>query len=209
MKKIFYKITILCFVLIMILNVNISASDYELNDYPIFYNNTRLKFNNPVIQINNMTYVPLREYNKFINIETNWNEEKNNIITSSNNIAHFEGKGTEDEPIHASIISLITNPDIFQDKYVTIVGVGNIEYEANAIFLGYNDWDYGIYKNGIALCLNDIEENLNLDDMKKLNGKYVEVSGIFDKNYSGIWGLFSGSIHSIGVYNERENSSNS
>ncbi len=97
-----------------------------------------------------------------------------------------------------TIIHLIATPKKYDGKLVRVVGVGNLEFEENAIYLSKDDLSYRVY-NAVWL---DFDNNTTLSyaEAKKHNGKYVIVEGIFDKDHSGHMGLFHGAITNITRY---------
>ena len=97
-----------------------------------------------------------------------------------------------------TMIQLIATPERYHGKLVRVVGVGNLEFEGNAIYLSKDDISYQVY-NAVWL---DFDNNTTLSyaEAKKHNGKYVIVEGIFDKDHSGHMGLFHGAITNISRY---------
>ena len=97
-----------------------------------------------------------------------------------------------------TMIQLIATPERYHGKLVRVVGVGNLEFEGNAIYLSKDDISYQVY-NAVWL---DFDNNTTLSyaEAKKHNGKYVLVEGIFDKDHSGHMGLFHGAITNISRY---------
>jgi len=89
-----------------------------------------------------------------------------------------------------SIIELVSNPQNFDGRKVTIVGFLNLEFEGNAIYLHKNDYEYSIYKNGIW-CDIDVAK------YSKFNKKHVWLEGTFNTKSKGHMGLWSGSIEKI------------
>lgn len=104
----------------------------------------------------------------------------------------------EARPLNVSIIQFIANPAVYHDKYVQVTGVGNLELEGNAVYLGEGDWKHRIYKNGLWLHLDG--GTVDYEKAKAHNGKYVYIEGIFDMNNIGHLGLWSGAVRGITRY---------
>ena len=104
-------------------------------------------------------------------------------------------RSTKPSPQNVSIIQLIATPEKYDGKLVRVVGVGNLEFEGNAIHLSKEDLSYGTH-NPIWL---DFRNNTTIpyEGAKQYNGKYVIVEGIFKNDYSG---LFHGAITDITRY---------
>ena len=107
--------------------------------------------------------------------------------------------------INVSLIALIANPEIYQGQLVRVTGVANLEFEGDAIYLSKECHKYGITKN--ALWIEPDYEVLGVtwDELKELNGQYVLIEGIFDKNITGHFGAYSGAITKITRYASWEN----
>lgn len=94
-----------------------------------------------------------------------------------------------------SIIELIANPDKFDGKVVRIIGVINIDFESNAIYLTKEHWANSVTTNGVWLTIDK-----NLADKRKWgNGRYFLVEGVFHAEDKGHMGLWRGAISDIAV----------
>ncbi|WP_342332533.1 hypothetical protein [Pedobacter sp. FW305-3-2-15-E-R2A2] len=92
-----------------------------------------------------------------------------------------------------SIVRLIAAPDLYHKKTVQVKGFVNIDFEDCVIYLSKEDFEHGLYKNGISI-------DLSKDEFKKLTGfdeQYVLLEGIFDKTNNGHMDNFSGSISHV------------
>ena len=113
-------------------------------------------------------------------------------------VAFFMQPARDNHIEDVTMIQLIATPERYHGKLVRVVGVGNLEFEGNAIYLSKDDISYQVY-NAVWL---DFDNNTTLSyaEAKKHNGKYVIVEGIFDKDHSGHMGLFHGAITNISRY---------
>ena len=106
-------------------------------------------------------------------------------------------QNSNDELINVSIINLIANPEKYHNKDVTVIGVGNLEFEGNKICLSNNDLEYHVINNCLWITLNqEVSEN----EVESLNGKYIIIEGTFDMEYTGHLGMYSGAIVDITRY---------
>jgi hypothetical protein len=99
--------------------------------------------------------------------------------------------------LSVSIIDLIANPDMYDGKLVRVIGVGNIEFEGNAIYLSRDDWKY-VTKNGLQIELSSNASPRS--EAEKFNGKYVIVEGVFNMRNKGHFDMWSGSIINVTRY---------
>jgi hypothetical protein len=79
-----------------------------------------------------------------------------------------------------------------------LIGVGDLEFEGNAIYLSKDDLKYGVTANGLWIKLGELATPYNI--AKNYNGKYVIVEGTFNKKNTGHMGLWSGSVENIYRY---------
>ncbi len=89
-----------------------------------------------------------------------------------------------------SIIQLISDPTKYHGKMVRVIGVGDIEFESDAVYLHYDDWKYGIGKNGLCISFG---KEIDCNIVKEYNGKYVLIEGVFSKEQTKLWagGIFN------------------
>ena len=104
----------------------------------------------------------------------------------------------QNRPEYVSIIQLIATPEKYDGMLVRVTGVGNLEFEGNAIYLNKEDLAYRTH-NAVWL---DFQSNttVSYEEAKDFNGKYVIVEGVFDKNNTGHMGDFHGAITDITRY---------
>lgn len=96
-----------------------------------------------------------------------------------------------------SIINLIATPEKYHGKVVRVIGIGNLEFEGNAVYLSRDDYKY-VSSNGLWIELGG--RSTPYDEAKKFNGKYVIIEGTFDKDDTGHFGMWSGSIKKVTRY---------
>jgi hypothetical protein len=99
----------------------------------------------------------------------------------------------QDAPEWVSLVQLIAAPEKYEGKVVMVTGFARLEFEGNAIYLHKDDYQYGLYKNGLWLDANEC---------KSRNGKnfaegYAMVIGRFTSNFRGHRDLWSGAIRDV------------
>ena len=114
----------------------------------------------------------------------------------SSNICFSYGKANH-QCLDTSLIQLIANPDKYHGELVRVIGVVKIEFEGNQIFTSKEHYEYSISKNALWINLNSDCLGVSKEELKKYNGQYVLIEGIFDKNNTGHMGMNSGSINNI------------
>ena len=100
--------------------------------------------------------------------------------------------------IDVSIIQLISSPKDYKGKTVRVIGIGNLEFEGNAVYLNREDWNNSISKNGLWIELGS--SATSYDEAKNWNGKYVIIEGIYKPEKKGHFGMWSGAIIDITRY---------
>jgi len=120
-------------------------------------------------------------------------------ISCSTTTYYEEGKNPANQnAISISIVQLISNQIEYDGKIVRVIGVGNLAFEGNGVYLSRDDWKYGVTKNGLWISLG---EQATPDEIaRKFNGKYVIIEGTFDMGNTGHMGLYSGAIIEITRY---------
>jgi len=88
-------------------------------------------------------------------------------------------------PIRVSMIQLIANPERYHNKAVRVRGFCHDEEEDSAIYLSSEDGDYLNGSN--ALWVDAL-------GWTGFNRKFVDIEGIFDKNFHGHMDGYSGAI---------------
>ena len=79
------------------------------------------------------------------------------------------------DPMGVSIISLIASPKRFDKCFVRVVGVINVGFEGDALYLHEEDYQSGLTKNSLRLYLSDAQREI----FKKSSGSHVILEGIF------------------------------
>ena len=97
------------------------------------------------------------------------------------------------EILDASIISLIANPKLYDNKMVRVTGYLKIEFEGDAVYFHKEDEINRICKNGLWLDLS----NCDKESLKAANESYAIIEGVFHSDDLGHTDLFSGAIKSI------------
>lgn len=97
------------------------------------------------------------------------------------------------EPLDASLIQLIANPEKYDGKFVRVIGYLLLELEGNALYLHREDYEAQLVKNAIGVDPNSDMEK----DRGKFDRKYVLLEGIFDARNLSHMGLFSGELRKI------------
>lgn len=79
------KILCLVFFVAVFLAVNVFAFNcINNNENLILENGQQMEFNNPVYTIDNLTYVPLREFSEKLGILVDWIEDKSQVVLDTN-----------------------------------------------------------------------------------------------------------------------------
>ena len=99
--------------------------------------------------------------------------------------------------IDVSLISLFATPDKYHDMPISVIGVSNIAFEHNSLYLSKEHWANFVWKNSIWITPNYEAIGKTKKELSKFNGQYVLVKGVFDKNNYGHLGLFSGAIDNV------------
>ncbi|MBD5779470.1 hypothetical protein IEN85_08185 [Pelagicoccus sp. NFK12] len=98
-----------------------------------------------------------------------------------------------------SIITLIATPEKYQNKRIRITGVAHLEFEENVIYVTKDDYKNKVWKNGLWISFPVETPDSKINELKKLNGKYVTIEGFFDTE-TGHFGVASGTIRNIQRY---------
>lgn len=106
----------------------------------------------------------------------------------------------EVSPKFVSLVNLIAHPMEYHNKLISVVGVGKLEFENDAIYLSKEHYRYGISKNGIWMHLTPKLIKNEIEELAKENGKYVHVEGRFDGLCEGHKSLWSGCFEYVTRY---------
>ena len=99
--------------------------------------------------------------------------------------------------VDVSLINLIATPEKYHGKVVRVLGVLNLEFEGNHIWLSKEHWRNRVVKNSIWVSLNEAALGTTEKELSVFNGQYVIVEGVFNKDNHGHMGLSSGAIENI------------
>jgi len=103
----------------------------------------------------------------------------------------FPVTGKPDEKIqNISIIQLISNPEKYDGKIISVAGFLNLEFEETALYLSQNDEEHKLRKNSIWI------EKAS-DRCSIYHKEYVIITGTFDMKNNGHFGSFSGTLKKI------------
>ncbi len=102
-----------------------------------------------------------------------------------------------DEIHEVSLISILSNPEKYDGKYVMVAGFVRIAFEGNAIYFHREDCVTELTKN--ALWLNG--DFLNTVNAKQLDMKYTMIAGRFNAKNKGHMDLFSGALEDVSIPN--------
>lgn len=85
MKRIICSMVIILQSIFIIIGVQATQKDFfaEEIDIPIFIDNHSIKYNNPIVSINGVTYVPIRETLENLEDEVNWSNTGIYVYTSN------------------------------------------------------------------------------------------------------------------------------
>ncbi len=81
-----------------------------------------------------------------------------------------------------------------------VIGVGNIEFEGNALFLDKDAWLNNVDGNSLWLDIGFPNPVITLAKARQLNGDYVMIAGTFDMDMNGHFGAWPGGITDITRY---------
>ena len=91
------------------------------------------------------------------------------------------------DPLAVSLIQLIARPDDYDGEYVRVKGFYRYEHEGTALYLHREDYEHGVYSNGLWISLDAPEAGMT----------YQLVEGRFNAKNRGHEGLWSGAIESV------------
>ena len=113
--------------------------------------------------------------------------------------------GTVKHPVASvSLMQLIVNPEKYHGKLVRVIGVSKIVFEGNSIWFTKEHYKYGITKNALWIVPDYKALGTTPQELKKFNGKYVLMEGIFNKDNHGHLGMYSGSLEKVTRFDQRE-----
>lgn len=96
-----------------------------------------------------------------------------------------------ERPVSAPLVALLANPERFDGKLVAVEGFLNLEYEGDAIYQSRSDFDSMLLGNSIWVDGPKFEEPAA---RRALSGHYVSLTGRFDADMHGHFGMFAGGL---------------
>ena len=92
-----------------------------------------------------------------------------------------------------SIVDLLAHPAAFHGRQVRLSGFVRLEFEGTAVYLGRDDYEYGLSRNGLWLDVPH-EQFMRAGAWR---GGYATVVGTFDATLTGHFGMWSGGLREI------------
>lgn len=99
-----------------------------------------------------------------------------------------------------SMTALLAQPEKYHLQKVIVEGVGNIEFEGNALYLNKDSWENYVTDDSLWLDIDFPNPVVTLARARQLNGDYVLIAGTFDMDISGHLGIRHGGITDITRY---------
>jgi hypothetical protein len=88
---------------------------------------------------------------------------------------------------------LVSRPDVFHGKRISISGYLHLGFEENAIYQHKADRKYGLHKNAFWLVLPEASQK----QAGLFDDRYVVITGTFNANNYGHGRFFAGSLESV------------
>lgn len=93
--------------------------------------------------------------------------------------AHSSGAASDrPKPTDVGMVSLLANPQQYDNKVIRTIGFACLEYEGNALYLHEEDYRYQNYKNALALRVAEAQRK----QFKSLSLKHVLIEGTMYAN---------------------------
>ena len=99
--------------------------------------------------------------------------------------------------INVTMTQLISRPEKYDGKLIRVIGVGNLEFEGDSLWLSMDDYTH---KTNAAVWMELGSRCITCNEAKQFNGKYVIAEGIFRKDNLGHMDMFCGAITDISRY---------
>ncbi|HEB1529132.1 hypothetical protein [Escherichia albertii] len=99
-----------------------------------------------------------------------------------------------------SMTALLAQPEKYHLQKVIVEGVGNIEFEDDALYLNKDSWENYVSEDSLWLDIDFPNPVVTLARARQLNGDYVLIAGTFDMDISGHLGARHGGITDITRY---------
>ncbi|MDH5434351.1 MAG: hypothetical protein OEY19_10435 [Gammaproteobacteria bacterium] len=124
---------------------------------------------------------------------------------TANSACVIQPDGVPQGMIHVSMISIIANNELFNNKVVSVIGVLN-EHPHNRLQLykDKNSIDYIILKESFTLKLDKKQYENHQSELNKLLGEYVKIIGVFHSESNKNAGYISDIILICKAWTRRE-----
>ncbi len=108
----------------------------------------------------------------------------------------------ENEINYLSEYTLIACPEKYDGKKIRVVGILKLDTNNSALFVNMEDYRFNITKNALWCNINPSLLKTKITDVRKLNGKYVVIEGVYNGLNSGHTDLYSGAVENISLIKE-------
>lgn len=140
-----------------------------------------LPWNYPFLNYNDVTYVPITTFSQAFGYDVEV-DESTNIYNLTQ--AVFDGSAKFGEPMlsaHITLEELLTNPQKYIGRRVSVEGYIRVGFEEDELFITYDDYKY--YNSSSSVKLNyrtylPLVLNATLGDLSTVSGRYAKVQGI-------------------------------
>ncbi len=96
-----------------------------------------------------------------------------------------------------SLIELIASPSSFDGKRVQVIGVLDWQFEGDALFLAKEHREHHVYRHSLWLSYDPGFRADQVERLKALSGRYVQIEGTFSQANRGHMALWPGAIVDI------------
>ncbi len=96
-----------------------------------------------------------------------------------------------------SLVELIARPELYDGRRIRVIGFINLEFESNHLYLSREDWEHGLFVNGVLVRPPPGLDSDSGPARKRPNRQYVIVEGTFNAHMRGHLGVGSGGIDQI------------
>ena len=103
-----------------------------------------------------------------------------------------------DYAVDVSMAELIATPERYHGVKVRLVAVGNLNFEGNYISASKEAWEN--YTNDQIWIELGEELALHAERLRRYNGEYVIIEGVFNMYDKGHFAMFQGALHNVTRY---------
>jgi hypothetical protein len=96
-----------------------------------------------------------------------------------------------------SLMQLIVNPEKYHGELVRVIGVSRIEFEGDSVWFTKEHYKHNAYMNSLWIEPDYDALGATRQQLEQLNGKYVLMEGVFNKDNHGHLGMYSGALEKI------------